>query len=119
MESTFEEIVVDIAIYLFVASIFGYIGGVIGASKNRKRLGFILGLLFGPLGLFFTCMVWDKWKPSALTEMLEPLARDVVFTPDALRVVLADGSRDIRTVAVVSPPPSGNARTAYTVGIDR
>lgn len=48
---------VAIVVWLIAAVVCGVIGGFIGQAKGRRRSGYLLGLLFGPIGLIVVAVL--------------------------------------------------------------
>ena len=36
--------------FWIICAVFGIVGGILGSSVNKGRLGFLLGFFFGPIG---------------------------------------------------------------------
>ena len=73
---------------------WGSIGGVICQSKGRTTLGFLLGAVFGPLGLLLTLLVHDR-------RFLCPHCRSPLLAADAS--VCARCGRDVSDPSLAAP----------------
>lgn len=84
--------------------LFGILGALIGASKQRAALGFLLGLLFGPLGLLFILFTRGSRKKC-------PYCRELVQL-DA--VVCPHCQKDLKATAAdqAAARPAQNHQTA-------
>lgn len=54
-----------IAVVLVVAVVCGFIGAAIGEPKRQGAMGFLLGFLFGPLGLLIVAVMQPNAVPAA------------------------------------------------------
>lgn len=52
----------------------GFIGALIGVFKNRKALGLLLGMMFGPLGWLFLLFAQDGEREEGFTDLFLALA---------------------------------------------
>lgn len=52
----------------------GFIGALIGATKNRKGLGLCLGIIFGPLGWLFVLFAQDGDRDEGFATMFGAFA---------------------------------------------
>lgn len=64
------------SLVVLVPLIFGAIGGILGAARNRLMYGLIVGTLFGPIGWFMVAKSKDAQKKGKYLPLTMPILSD-------------------------------------------
>src|SRR4051795_12492973 len=73
---------IDYTPFIFVWLVFGFIGLLIGNSKNMGCAGFMLGVLLGPIGLIIIAVMGNK--PTSTLDKIQARPVGAGWHPDPL-----------------------------------